>query len=103
MKERQEDNLVSTWLIQELSERPTRTLSDVVDEMNVALTRNYRISRIAEWERGSRHPDPVAHNYMLSRALPYAVQSACSNNKQLCDVIPELLEKISIPVPARRQ
>lgn len=102
MKQRQEDNLVSTWLIQELSQTPTRTLSDVVDEMNSALTRNYRLSRIREWEKGSRHPDPVAHNYMLSRALPYAVESACGTGNKLCDVVDQLLMKISMAVPARR-
>lgn len=99
MKERTEINLITTWLASERQLAPFCTLTDIVDQMNDSLNRHYRLSRIREWERGSRAPDPLAHNYVLSRALPYAIARARARGQSFSKpAIQRLLTTLSLPI-----
>ena len=99
MKQRADTNLITTWLTCEIQMKPFRTLTDVVSELNKALRRHYKLSRVREWERGIRAPDPVAHNYILSRALPYALDKATARGNPLSKPAVERLRRaLSLPI-----
>lgn len=61
-------NLITTWLAVETA-MPGRTMADALRDMNQALGRDYRQSRLREWERGERLPDVYAMEYMVSRII----------------------------------
>ncbi|VVT28065.1 conserved hypothetical protein [Marinobacter salarius] len=77
-----EPNLVSSW----------RTLHgelelSALDDLNDALGTSYTLSRVAEWERGSRQPNSAATNYMLADVLPDLLREAGVPEAEVSDLV----------------
>jgi len=61
--------LVSSWLASQ-SHNSTESLAII----NLELGTAYKHSKLSEWRRGIRKPSASAMQFMLKKAIPYAVE-----------------------------
>ncbi|WP_293703403.1 hypothetical protein, partial [Thiolapillus sp.] len=84
------NNLVTSFLE---AVRTTGTMSDGVREMNKALGTNYRLSRVREWERGTRQANPATMQYMLTIVLTHALAEYGLSKEH----IKKIIDSIKLP------
>jgi hypothetical protein len=64
-------NLIDSWLASEAAHGHNSTESLAI--INLELGTAYKHSKLSEWRRGIRKPSASAMNYMLVRAIPFAL------------------------------
>lgn len=78
-------NLIETWLAAWFEQNPNSTKTEAVRDLNAHCGGSVDLSRLGQWLRGDRHPNPAQVRYMARFSASHAIEEALgvqSTNKQ---------------------